>query len=52
MAWPIEIKGGGISFSSRDKEWTSDNGFETFTIKDPFKQAMVAKEKCHERLKK
>ena len=48
----IEIKGGGISFSSVDKEWTSDNGFETFTIKDPFKQAMVAEREMSRKIKK
>ena len=40
MAWPI-LKLEGLVFLQEIKS-DLDNGFETFTIKDPFKQAMVA----------
>ena len=48
----IEIKGGGIKFSPEKKEWTSTNQFETFIIKDPFQQAMIAEREMIKKIKK
>lgn len=48
----VEIKGGGIKFSSENKEWTSTNQFDTFVIKDPFQQAMIAEREMIRKIRK